>query len=169
MNISVLLPFKENYSRKSAGAVSLFVKDTVNSSKFKKNITIFGCTSEKDFLTKNYINLKLTKNFFKSSNKQYVKNFINHEKFISTDILEIHNRPSYVKLVKSFYKQNIFLYFHNDPLSMDGSKTLIDRIFLIKNVNKIIFNSNWSKNRFLIGFKNSNNFEDKILTCYQST
>jgi len=169
MNISVLLPFKENYSRKSAGAVSLFVKDTVNASKFKKNITIFGCTSEKDFLTKNYINLKQTKNFFKSSNKQYVKNFINHEKFISTDILEIHNRPSYVKLVKSFYKQNIFLYFHNDPLSMDGSKTLIDRIFLIKNVDKIIFNSNWSKNRFLIGFKNSNNFEDKILICYQST
>ena len=39
MNISVLLPYKENYSKKIAGAVSLFVNDTVNVSDFKDNIT----------------------------------------------------------------------------------------------------------------------------------
>jgi len=36
MKIAVLLPYKENYSKKSAGAVSIFVNDTNNLSKFKK-------------------------------------------------------------------------------------------------------------------------------------
>ena len=58
MNISILLPFKENYSKKKAGAVSLFVNDTSNVSNFKKNIIIYGSTDQKDYLSKNYINLK---------------------------------------------------------------------------------------------------------------
>ena len=38
MKISILLPYKENFSPTYAGAVSLFVKDTVNLSKFKKTL-----------------------------------------------------------------------------------------------------------------------------------
>ena len=41
MKISVLLPYKENFSKEYAGAVSLFVKDTTVNSKFSKNIFIF--------------------------------------------------------------------------------------------------------------------------------
>ena len=40
MKISVLLPYKENFSPTYAGAVSLFVKDTIKISKFKKFITV---------------------------------------------------------------------------------------------------------------------------------
>ena len=79
MNISILLPFKENYSRKIAGAVSLFVNDTTNVSNFKKNIIVYGSTNQKDYLNRNYINLKTDKNFLQSSNKQYVRSFINHK------------------------------------------------------------------------------------------
>ena len=46
---------------------------------------------------------------------------------------------------------------------MDGSKSINDRKFLLKNCYKIIFNSNWSKKRFLEGlenkFVNSNKLE----------
>ena len=45
MKISILLPYKENFSPEYAGAVSLFVKDTVNISNFKKNINVYGNTS----------------------------------------------------------------------------------------------------------------------------
>ena len=39
MKISILLPYKENFSSNYAGAVSLFVKDTVlNSKYFKSNL-----------------------------------------------------------------------------------------------------------------------------------
>ena len=39
MNISILLPYKENYSPTYPGAVSLFVNSTTKISKFKKDIT----------------------------------------------------------------------------------------------------------------------------------
>ena len=37
---------------------------------------------------------------------------------------------------------------------MDGSKTINERKKLLKICYKIIFNSNWSKKRFLEGFEN---------------
>ena len=36
MKISILLPFKENFSPSYAGAVSLFINDNLKFSKFKK-------------------------------------------------------------------------------------------------------------------------------------
>ena len=47
MKISILLPYKENFSPIYPGAVSLFVKDTTKISKFKNFITIFGNTNLK--------------------------------------------------------------------------------------------------------------------------
>ena len=153
MKISILLPYKENYSRDIAGAVSLFVNDTSNISKFKNYITIFGSTFSKKFLSKNYINILLKTNFLQSSNNEYVKTFLSHPNFKDTNILEIHNRPNYVQLIKKEYSKKIFLYFHNDPLTMNGSRTIEERNYLIKNVDKLIFNSKWSRDRFFLNSK----------------
>ena len=169
MQISILLPYKENYSKDKAGAVSLFVKDLVKSSIFKNNIKIFGSTNNKKILTKNYINIESKSLFLKSSNSEYVKNFIQNDAFKRTDILEIHNRPNYIKLIKPYYKNKIFLFFHNDPLSMNGSKSKDERVYLLNNVDRIIFNSNWSKNRFFINIEKSKTTENKTTVCYQST
>ena len=92
---------------------------------------------------------------------------LNYEKKRNSDIIEIHNRPRYLELVKKNSKSKVFLYFHNDPLSMTGSRTPNERINLLKNSDKIIFNSNWSKNRFLTNL-NDHNFENKLITIYQS-
>tara|TARA_B110000238_G_C16118751_1_gene436126 strand:- start:2089 stop:2304 length:216 start_codon:yes stop_codon:yes gene_type:complete len=64
MKISVLLPYKENYTPLNAGAVSLFVKDMNNVSYFKNSTFIFGNTSSNKKLSKNYINLDLKKKFY---------------------------------------------------------------------------------------------------------
>ncbi len=169
MNISILLPFKENYSKEMAGAVSLFVNDTTKVSYFKNNITIFGSTKSKIFLSKNYKNLNPSMKILQSANKEYVKSFLSHSYCAKTDILEIHNRPNYIKLIKKFYKNKIFLYFHNDPLSMNGSRTESERDYLIKNVDKIIFNSQWSRNRFFLKSKFRDIIMNKSEICYQST
>ena len=170
MKISILLPYKENFSSKYAGAVSLFVNDTTQHSKFINDIHIFGNMKyEKPFL-KNYINISLKKNTFQSVSKNYVKGFINHEKKINSDLVEIHNRPNYIKYLKHFFRRKeIILYFHNDPLSMTGSKSINDRLFLLNNLSKIIFNSKWSQDRFFLGIDNHNLLKHKTSICYQST
>ena len=57
MNISILLPYKENFSPNYPGAVSIFLKDTIKLSKFKKNILVFGNTNFEKKLLKSYKNL----------------------------------------------------------------------------------------------------------------
>ena len=60
MKISVLLPYKENFSPIYPGAVSLFVKDISNISKYKKNIIVYGNTSFKKIFKLKYFNINLS-------------------------------------------------------------------------------------------------------------
>ena len=80
MKISILLPFKENFSPNYAGAVSLFVKDTSSISKYKNNITIYGNTDYKNTFRLKYKNIHVKKNFFQGQNKSYVDEFAKLEK-----------------------------------------------------------------------------------------
>jgi glycosyltransferase involved in cell wall biosynthesis len=169
MKISVLLPYKENFTVNSAGAVSLFVNDTCNESIYQDSTYIFGNTIYKNKLSKNYINLNLDRNIFQSTSKKYVESFLEFQKDIKTDLIEIHNRPNYIKQIRKKFDKKIFLYFHNDPLTMQGSKTKSERLFLLSNLDKILFNSNWSKDRFFIDFKNTEILEEKIDVCFQSS
>ena len=64
MKISILLPYKENFSPIYAGAVSLYVKDTVSISKFKKSITVYGSTNYKEIFKIKYKNIVNEKYIF---------------------------------------------------------------------------------------------------------
>ena len=80
MNISILLPYKENFSPEYPGAVSLFVYETTKISKFKKDITVYGNTTYKKRFNLKYKNIELKKNLFSSQTRNYVKKFIDLEK-----------------------------------------------------------------------------------------
>ena len=169
MKVSILLPYKENFSPEYPGAVSLFVYETSKISKFKKLITVFGNTDYKKKFDLKYININTKKNVFYSQTKDYVSKFIRLERKINSSIIEVHNRPSYIHILNSEISNKIFtLYFHNDPLSMDGSKTIKERKELLKICYKIIFNSSWSKKRFLEGLENKFVNSNKLLIFYQS-
>jgi len=169
MNISILLPYKENFSPDYPGAVSLFVYETSKISNYRKKITVFGNTEYKKKFNLKYKNIYLKKKIFSSQTSEYVKKFINLDRDTKSSIIEIHNRPSYVHILNSEIKDKILtLYFHNDPLSMDGSKSIEQRKKLLKNCYKIIFNSTWSKKRFLEGLENKFINSNKLLVFYQS-
>jgi len=169
MKISILLPYKENYSDNYAGAVSLFINDTTQISKFNKNIRIFGSTDFKSILSKNYTNIDLNKNgLFQSKSRFYVSKFIELQKTYKADIIEVHNRPNYLKYIKKL-NSKIVLYFHNDPLEMAGSEKVKDRLNLMKICEKIIFNSEWSKKRFLESLDNFYCGSPKLEVINQST
>ncbi len=169
MKISILLPYKENFSPIYPGAVSLFVKDTVEISKYKKNIIVYGNTDFKKKFNIRYNNIPLSKFKFQSKSKSYVNEFIKIEKRCPSDLIEIHNRPNYLAdIINSLGKKNLVLYFHNDPLTMTGSKSINERKKLLKYCYKIIFNSNWSKKRFLEGMHDKFVNSEKLLVVFQS-
>ena len=169
MKISILLPYKENFSPDYAGAVSLNINDTLKISKYKNNTIVFGNTKYKNIFKLKYKNISLDKKLFQSQNKKYVEEFIKLENKRNSDLIELHNRPIYLDyLIQNLDKKTYILYFHNDPLSMTGSKTISDRISLMKNCFKIIFNSNWSKRRFLEGMHSDFVNSEKLVVIYQS-
>ena len=170
MKISILLPYKENFSPIYAGAVSLFVKDTVKLSEYKKYITVFGNTNLRNIFKLTYKNIELNRKLIQSGSKLYVNEFLKFENKLPSDLIEIHNRPNYFHLIyKKINKQKIVLYFHNDPLTMTGSKSILDRKKLLFNAAKIIFNSHWSRKRFLQGIEEGMHVNsEKLIVIYQS-
>ena len=152
MKIATLLPYKENYTISKAQAAAIWVCDFYKYSKFKDNNFIYGNTSTKDYLTKNYVNIEISnlKSKLTSSTKEYCKNFIKKTLKDNFDIIEIHNRPLVYKYLKNEIDTKYILYFHNDPISMHGSKTRSERLDLLDNVDKIIFVSKWVQDRFFV-------------------
>jgi glycosyltransferase involved in cell wall biosynthesis len=152
MKIATILPYKENYTITKAQAAAIWVCDFYKYSKYKDSNFIFGNTNSKDYLTKNYINININnlKSKFTSSTKEYCNNFIKKTENYNFDIVEIHNRPLVFNYLKNKINSKFILYFHNDPLSMNGSKTTNERLDLLINLDKIIFVSKWVQDRFFI-------------------
>ena len=160
LRIATILPYKENYSLEKASAASLWVAEFYKSSKFGNKNIIYGQTKSKNYLTKNYINisLKSINSKFKSSTNEYCQKLIKEINSKNFDLVEIHNRPLILfKLVKKIDKKFIF-YFHNDPLSMKGSKNISERLSILKHAEKIIFVSEWVRKRFFL------NLDKKLIT-----
>ena len=61
IKIATILPYKENYTFSRAQAAAIWVCDFFKFSKYNKENFIFGSTDSKDFLSKNYINIPVTK------------------------------------------------------------------------------------------------------------
>ena len=169
MKLAILLPYKENFTHDLAGAVSLFVSQVTKVSKYKNNILIYGNTKSKNYLTNNYKNITFKKSIFQSASKNYVDSFLKIKSVLASDIIEVHNRPSYVKYIKKKIEKKIFLFFHNDPLTMEDSSSVEDRIYLINNTNKLFFNSKWSKRRFFLDIPEKLINSNQVVICYQSS
>jgi len=168
MKISILLPYKENFSHLYPGAISIFLKDTITKSRYKKTITVYGHTKLKKKLLTKYKNINFKKSIFKSSTNSYLDKFIEKEIKNKSDIIEIHNRPKYINKLSKFFS-NLVLFFHNDPLNMENSKSKIERIQLLNKTSRIIFNSEWTKNWFLSNLKLNKLQKKKVQTIHQST
>ena len=148
MKIASILPYKENYTPNGAGAVALWINDFMRDSVYRKTTYVFGSTKSKKFLTENYINISNINSRFNSSTKKYSSEIIKKINDINFDVIEIHNRPVMVKEFIKKINSKIVLYFHNDPNNMKGAKSISERIYLLKNVDKIIFVSEWIKKKF---------------------
>ena len=152
--IAILLPYKETYTDNFAGAASIWLKDYIKKSKLSNQTIIYGNieTREKP-LTENYKNIPLKKSFL-SKTKSYMDFFYRECLINNFEIIEIHNRPEYLKyLIKRKINSKILFFFHNNPLDIKGSKTINERNLLLEHTHKIFFVSRWVKEKFFEGLK----------------
>ena len=123
-----------------------------------------------DTSVKGDLKVKTNKEKIVEAKKEVLKSdkFLVEAKNTKIDILEIHNRPNYINFLDNNSISKKILYFHNDPQSMLGSRTINERINLLNKTERIVFNSNWSKMRFLENLPNYIDYK-KIIVIPQST
>ncbi len=157
--IAVLLPFKDHFTNSKAGSASIWVKDFNKNSLYKNNIYVCGNTDRIDdlIIKKNYLNIDFPYATFKSKNLLYVDKFIKLHSKHHFNLIEVHNRPSYINyMVEKKINSKFVLIFHNNPLKLGGSKTISERKKLIETCEKLIFVSNWVKEKFFEGISKNN-------------
>lgn len=148
--IAELLPNKEDFSLNKAAAASIWVKD-FNQGYIVNKQLIFGISSSSS-LAKNFINLK--KDNFINNSYFYIKNFISKLPK-SIKVIVIHNRPHFFFILKKKCPDIKFiLVFHNDPNTLRGSRSIKEKINILKNCDKIIFVSFYVKKRFYYNLNN---------------
>jgi len=154
--IFIILPHKDQFLKNNSGSASIWVKDFFKLTKFKKEIEVYGSTtSPKDVSIKSiYKNIPIDGTKYQSKSQIYmkkVKNFISKNK---PQIIEIHNRPSYLLDLHADFKNiNYILIIHNDPLNLKGSTTISERIGLLKICSQIYFVSKWVEEKFFTGIE----------------
>ena len=161
--IAIIVPYKENYTKKNAGAVSLWVKDYLAYSNTSNFTDVFGnLENNLKPYTNNFINIKIESSYNKNSNYiSYVKKKI--LKNSSYSIIEIHNRPQYLKafiLSKNLIK---IIVFHNNPLDLRGSQTKTERLNILQIADHIIFVSEWCKKKFFENLDKKDSYKCKII------
>ena len=163
IKIAILLPNKEDYTENNAAAASIWVKD-YNVGPIVKSTLIFGISSSTP-ISKNFINLK-KKNFLDNS-YFYLLNFI---KILpkTTKVIVIHNRPHFFFILKKkFPNIKFILVFHNDTNTLRGSRSIKEKMYILQHCEKIIFVSNYVKNRFYYNLNNILPTEGRVI--YPST
>jgi len=165
MKINILLPFKEKFDENKASSVSITVRNNLLYSNYLNQIKVFGQNVESPFLKNNFVGLKYSILSFKSKNKFLANEMM---KIISKDldknqIIEIHNRPYLLEEITRGNKFPISLFFHNDPQTMKGSKSIRERENILEKCAAIFCVSEFIKKKFLEGI--NDNFQ-KVHVLY---
>ena len=149
MKINILLPYKEKFDENKASSVSITVRNNLFHSNYLKQIKIFGQYVENPLFKENFVGLKYSILSLKSKNK-----FLAHEmlKIISQDLdknqlIEIHNRPYLLKEITNGNKFPVSLFFHNDPQTMNGSKSIRERENILEKCTAIFCVSEFIKKK----------------------
>ena len=161
-DIAILLPYKENFTEKKAGAASIWVKDYLNKSKLKKRSIVYGNLEDNSKpLLHNFKNLKIGNSFVKKNISYTDKLYKEYLKY-KFKIIEIHNRPeSLLYLIRKKVASKLIFVYHNNPQDLRSSSTVKERLFIAENTDQIYFVSKWVKNKFFedLPYSHRNNLD----------
>ena len=156
LKIDLLLPHKERFTAKNAGAVSTVVRDLVSHAKDNAQYRIFGTAIDAPLLQDEFHPVTCRKSLFSSQNKAFAKAYLAHLKKSDTapDIVEVHGRCQVANLIASARPDlKIILYLHNDPRGMKGAKSRAEREALAHKLSGLISVSHYIESCFFDGLK----------------
>ncbi|MDE2422002.1 MAG: glycosyltransferase family 4 protein [Gammaproteobacteria bacterium] len=150
--IAVVLPPREFFRPADAGAIALTVYDFVKVSRFIDDLIVFGGHADHFYDIKyQYIHTKL--HWLFGQNRAYARSCI--AEIMRDDhlqLIEVHNRVALALTIKkALPKRQVALHIHNDPHSMAGAKTALEREKLLRSLDMAYCVSHYVRDRLLDG------------------
>ena len=161
LKIDLLLPHKERFTAKNAGAVSTVVRDLVHHACDEACYRVFGTAVDEPLLQDEFQPVALKKSIFSSQNKAFAKAYLAHLKKTDTapDIVEVHGRCQVADIIASARPDlKIILYLHNDPRDMKGAKSRTEREALAHKLTALICVSHYIESCFFDGLKSPKHY-----------
>jgi glycosyltransferase involved in cell wall biosynthesis len=160
MKINILLPYKEKFDEKKASSVSITIKNNLNHSQYINNVQIFGQNTENPLFKRHFCGFKYSLLSLKSKNcflaDQMLKVILKCDD--KNQIIEIHNRPYLLeRVLRKTCKFPVTLFFHNDPKTMRGSKSILEREKILDQCAAIFCVSEYIRKQFLDGIEANQN------------
>ena len=151
--IDILLPVKERFGPKNAGAISGVVHDLVTASQTPDLFHVFGHPVDTPFDNITFTGIAPRHSWLHGRNIGLGKAYLYHLKNRQPPALvEVHSRcqvASYIKRQRP--DLNVALYLHNDPREMAGGRSTAERDALLRSMSLIICISDYIRECFLDG------------------
>ncbi len=153
MKINILLPYKEKFDENKASSVSITVKNNLNHSIFFRDIVVYGQYVDTPLFKDNFLGIKYPFFSFRSKNIFLAKKMLSIISNTSENkqLIEIHNRPYLIDFIVKENNFPVSLFFHNDPKTMRGSKSVKERENILKACAAVFCVSEYIKRQFLEG------------------
>ena len=150
----ILLAYKEVMTQENAGAVSRVVANLWKYSAHRDALTVFGVPITQAPLDNvNFHPLPIHMPWLYGKNQGFFKAYLSHLKNNpgqTPELVEIHSRCHLAREMKIARPDlAVSLYMHNDARMMRGGKTVGERVWLIENLDAIIFVSDYLKQSFI--------------------
>ena len=164
--IDILLPSKESFGPKNAGAISGVVLDLIEESRTPDCFRVVGSEVGTPFPGAMFKGLQPRQGWLHGSNIGLAAAYLHDLRLSgSPDLVEVHSRchvASYLKKKRPDLK--VVLYLHNDPRDMKGSRSIAERRRLLREMAAVICVSDYIRDCFLDGI-DSNEETEKVATA----
>ena len=162
--IDILLPSKERFGPKNAGAISGVVLDLIEESRTPECFRVVGTDVETPFPNIDFRGLKARHGWLHGGNIGLAAAYL-HDLDMSDppELVEVHSRchvAAYIKKKQPDLK--VALYLHNDPRDMKGSRTVAERRHLLRAMSAVICVSDYIRNCFLDGIDDKDGAAGKV-------
>lgn len=148
---AVLLPRRERYAEIGAGAVATVVDGLACFSAERSSLRVLGTPVNRPLTGASFTPVALAPFWCGGKTRRYLTGAARLLKG-GADVVEIHNRPKYAAfLYRALPPTALVLYLHNDPRTMEGSKTPSERRKLMSCVRAVICVSEFIRDCFLEG------------------
>lgn len=150
--IAVVLPPRERFRPRDAGAVAMIVRDFTLASRYRDRIVVVGTETE-PFADVAFCSVQAQGAWLLGQNLAYARQVIAWLKARpSVRLVEVHNRTALARQIKrALPGLKVTLHLHNDPQGMKGAKTSSERTALLRQLDGLYAVSGYVRRRLLEG------------------